>query len=380
MTSGQQAVDRRELERWLDEAAELSRREAHAAAAAHYRKILDALSHHPAFMRAAVGNNLGLALMRDAQLPEAEDAFTASLALHETVAAFVNLGNARRRMGNKSGATQAYSRATDIDEGCAPAWFNLHATTYAQDAPRVAQQHLERALALRPDHFETRFYYAALLALHAESTGDGTRADDMLAALPEICAFMTTSLRYVQRASDDATRLFADTFDTLAFALSAARLEGEVVELGVRRGTTLRWFARRCDPDIVHGFDAFEGLPEDWGDQAAGLYTTHGELPEVPANVELHPGWFEHTLPPWAQRADSLLRLVHVDCDLYTSTHTALQALKGRLAPGTVLVFDEYLCNPGWEQEEHRALVELDWPYRYLGFSLFTKQAVVMLL
>jgi hypothetical protein len=183
----------------------------------------------------------------------------------------------------------------------------------------------------------------------------------------------------VEQKRTSATKLFADTFDTLRFAFAQAPGTGAVVELGVRRGTTIRLLAELAAPTRVHGFDAFEGLPETWGDQDKGLYTTGGELPEVPSNVALHRGWFVDTLPDFAATLTEPLRFLHVDCDLYSSTRDALKALAPHFGSGTVIVFDEYLCNPGWEDEEHRALAEADIPYDYLAFSLFTKQAAVVL-
>jgi tetratricopeptide (TPR) repeat protein len=317
-----------------------------------------------------VRNNLGLALMRDGRLEESAAMLEEAVAEEPSSAAFVNLGNARRHLGDKTAALAAYRRALELDPDAAPALFNMHAVLYDEAHPEGAMDVLERALTLRPDHFDTRFYLGALRKLHR---GDGGLVD----ALPEVCDFLVTSLRYVEEVRREDTKLFADTFDTLRFALSEAPDGGAVVELGVRRGTTLRFLAELAAPSEIHGFDAFEGLPQAWGGQPAGLYTTGGELPDVPPNATIHPGWFAETVPAFAQRGDAL-RLVHVDCDIYASTRDALGALRTQLVPGTVVVFDEYLCNPGWEREEHRAWSELGLRYDYLAFSLFTKQAVVV--
>lgn len=355
-----------EIERLVDAAQEATRRGAHVEAVAHYRALVQLAPH------AACFNNLGLALTRDGRLDEACAALAEAIALEPSAAAFVNLGNAQRRRGHKDEALAAYRNAVNVDADFAPAWFNMHAALYRQADPRPAMAALERALALRPEHFDTRFYLGALRCLH------GLDGDGLVNALPEVCAFLVASLRYVEQAITPETRLFADTFDTLRCALASAPAEGAVVELGVRRGTTLRFLSELAAPAAVHGFDAFEGLPQMWGDQPAGLYSTGGELPEVAANTTLHPGWFAETLPDFARDAPAL-RLVHVDCDLYRSTRDALDVLRPLLRPGTVIVFDEYLCNPGWESEEHRAFAELALPYRYIAFSLFTKQAAVVI-
>lgn len=322
---------------------------------------------------AAVHNNLGLVLARDGQLDAAVRAFRAALEDGDSAAVLVNLGNALRRGGDKASALAAYQRAIELDPACAPAHYNLHAALYDASRPDAAIATLERALALRPDHLDTRFYLGALRALHESPEDDG------LDALPDACTFLVESLRYVEGHKTRETALFADTFDTLRFALGRAPRAGAVIELGVRRGTTLRFLAS-LSPPPVYGFDTFEGLPEAWGDQPAGLYTTQGELPEVPDHVTLVRGAFADTLPHFAAQLDTPVRLLHVDCDLYASTRDALTVLAPHLGRGTIIVFDEYLCNPGWQDEERRAFLELGVPYDYLAFSLFTKQAVVRLI
>lgn len=52
------------------------------------------------------------------------------------------------------------------------------------------------------------------------------------------------------------------------------------------------------------------------------------------------------------------VRLAHVDCDLYSSTRTVLAGLADRFVPGSVLVFDDLLGYPGFEQHELRAFEE----------------------
>ncbi len=357
--------------RRLCEAAEAASRDGDLGRAiACYRELAE-LVPSPAVL-----NNLGLVLARDGQLEAAVAVFGCALAAERptSAAVFVNLGNALRRLGRRAEAVAAYEQAIAVEPTSAAAHFNAHAALYDAAAPERALTALERASSLRPHHADTRFYLGALRRLHG-------RDDPTLEAeLPPECEFLVSSLRHAQAHRVAATRLFADTFELLRFALSCAPPEGLLLELGVRRGTTVRFLASACPEGSVHGFDSFEGLPSAWGDQPAGLYSTRGELPEVPDNVTLHPGWFADTLPSFVASLEEPVRFVHVDCDLYASTRAALAPLKPHLCRGAVLVFDEYLCNPGWEQEEHRALLELDLPFTYLAFSLFTKQAAVRLL
>jgi hypothetical protein len=165
-----------------------------------------------------------------------------------------------------------------------------------------------------------------------------------------------------------------DRLDLLKFALSRAPAEGLVLEFGVEKGASLRHLAglRRGQ---VHGFDSFEGLPGDWSGtkEGAGAFSLKGKLPKVPANAVLHVGWFDKTLPEFLAADPADCALVHVDCDIYTSTVTIFEQLRGRIKPGTVIVFDEYFNYPGWRAHEYKAFQEFiaasGLAYRYLGFA-----------
>jgi len=49
---------------------------------------------------------------------------------------------------------------------------------------------------------------------------------------------------------------------------------------------------------------------------------------------------------------------LHLDADLYSSTKTVLDLIGPRLVTGSVVLFDEYFSNPGWQDGEHRAWLE----------------------
>jgi hypothetical protein len=165
-----------------------------------------------------------------------------------------------------------------------------------------------------------------------------------------------------------------DRLDLLKFALSRAPADGLVVEFGVEKGSSLRHLASLTTRN-VHGFDSFEGLPGDWSGtkEAAGAFNLRGKLPQVPANAKLHVGWFDATLPPFLAAEAGNCALIHVDCDIYSSTVTIFEQLRSRIGPGTVIVFDEYFNYPGWRQHEYKAFQEFiaasGLHYSYLGFA-----------
>ncbi len=165
-----------------------------------------------------------------------------------------------------------------------------------------------------------------------------------------------------------------DRLDLLGFALSRAPAEGLVLEFGVERGASLRHLAA-LTPGTVHGFDSFQGLPQDWSGtkEVRGAFSRRGRLPRVPANARLHVGWFEATLPAFLASTPAPCALIHVDCDIYESTATLFAHLAERIRPGTVIVFDEYFNYPGWRQHEYKAFQEFiagsGLRYRYLAFA-----------
>lgn len=142
-----------------------------------------------------------------------------------------------------------------------------------------------------------------------------------------------------------------------------------ICEFGVHEGESVAHLGKMLaagheapgTPSEMHGFDSFEGLPDDWFlGRKAGRFSLQGALPSVPANVRLHKGWFSDTLPGFLATHRGPAALLHLDADLYSSTKTVLEAFTqaGRFRPGTMLVFDEFYNYPGWQEHEFKAFTE----------------------
>lgn len=145
-----------------------------------------------------------------------------------------------------------------------------------------------------------------------------------------------------------------------------------VMEFGVATGRTLNHFARLLPHKYIHGFDSFEGLPEDWTSRMPRGFFKRNNWPKVAWNCHLYVGWFNQTIPTWKLRfVDTPILLLHVDCDLYSSTKTVLTELRKNIVPGTVIIFDEYMNYPGWQNDEFRAWKEFvsenNINYEYIG-------------
>jgi O-methyltransferase len=143
-------------------------------------------------------------------------------------------------------------------------------------------------------------------------------------------------------------------------------LQGDIAECGCFRGLSSHLLLarlKRADPAFTgagyHVFDSFEGLsdpsPADAvsGDNpaaervrrmckrgwfAAPLDVVKRGLAEFPG-VEYHPGWIPQSFAGLPERR---YRFVHLDLDLHDPTLAALEYFFPRLAPGAVVVCDDY--------------------------------------
>jgi hypothetical protein len=159
---------------------------------------------------------------------------------------------------------------------------------------------------------------------------------------------------------------------------------GMVAEFGVATGRTINHFARWLPQHTIHGFDSFAGLPENWTSRMPKGFFSRNSAPSVRNNVILHTGWFNDTLPPFVEQHRKPLALLHIDCDLYSSTVTILNNLVDRIVPGTIIVFDEYFNYPGWQQDEFRAwqehTIRSGCQYEYIGYVSRHQQVAIRIL
>lgn len=155
-------------------------------------------------------------------------------------------------------------------------------------------------------------------------------------------------------------------------------VDGEVAEFGTGLGMSAFSIAKalgmyhqvyaerlRNAPKKLYLFDSFEGLPQaldpvdaespavKTGRWTTGAYNglTVEELTELcataydRAHLKVVPGWFSKTLrqiPPATRFA-----MVHLDCDLYSSTAGVLDYLftQRLVADGCAIFFDDWNCN-----------------------------------
>lgn len=159
-------------------------------------------------------------------------------------------------------------------------------------------------------------------------------------------------------------------------------LPGDIVELGVYRGTTLMQWANFLEArnigdrtKRVIGFDNFsgfrsldpeDGLPEpisgkvEGGFDSSDLEEQLEELIKIFDNdrfisekqrIYLIKGDIEHTVPNFIKEHTGLrISLLHFDCDMYSPTMIGLENFWDKVVIGGIVIFDEYGIEP-WAGE-----------------------------
>lgn len=161
---------------------------------------------------------------------------------------------------------------------------------------------------------------------------------------------------------------------------------GLFLEFGVYKGASINRLAGLRPSATFYGFDTFTGLPEAWTLGAKKrAFDVGGWLPPVRKNVRLIKGLFEDTLKSFvAEHHASKISFMHVDCDLYSATRTILRETRGLLMAGTIIVFDELINYPDWQNGEYKAFMEFTSEtgvsYEFIGYVRGGSQVAVKIL
>ena len=184
------------------------------------------------------------------------------------------------------------------------------------------------------------------------------------------------TINYIKNKIDLSTViLFSNKLQHLLYCAKKAPGTGLFIECGVFRGTTINFLAENFPDKQIHGFDSFEGLPDDWSGTGGkkGTFDLKGVLPEVRANVNLHKGLFNPVLNDFLINSNEKIAFLHVDCDLYQSTVDIFSFVKKYIQCGTIIVFDEMFNYPNWQNHEFKAFQEFitssGFSYKYIAIN-----------
>jgi hypothetical protein len=189
-----------------------------------------------------------------------------------------------------------------------------------------------------------------------------------------------TSADYIEENISKAM-LFDSKERLWDFALSKIMLDGLCVEFGVFSGQSINYFSNKIPHKLFFGFDNFEGIREDWTgtSMGKGTFNLDGIPPKVNSNVTLVKGWFDESLPNFLKVHNENFAFLHFDADTYEATVLVLNLIGERIIKGTIVIFDEYLGFPNWQNGEYLAwkqFVEIHkLNYEYLAFA--RKQTVI---
>jgi hypothetical protein len=162
--------------------------------------------------------------------------------------------------------------------------------------------------------------------------------------------------------------------------------DGLFIEFGYYNGDSASRLApsanARSSRPTYYAFDAFQGLRDAWSSVGAsnGAFDLHGHIPAAPPGVDLVTGWVEDTLDDWLESHAGRVAFCHFDLDVYPPTRYAIERIRPRLTPGSVILFDELHGYPGWREHEFRALNEVLDPSEYEFVALGPEQALIRML
>lgn len=182
------------------------------------------------------------------------------------------------------------------------------------------------------------------------------------------------------------TTIFPDDrrhyFDMTFREIKDRKLTGDYLEFGVFQGSSFILAASLAEKHSLQAmrffaFDSFEGLPENEGklfrkgdyccpeDRFIRMIKKAGVAVQKVIAVK---GWYKQSLTSETKRKYQLnaAAVVHVDCDLYSSTVDLLAFLKDLVQPGTIIIFNDWHAFRNHEKPEdfgeERAFNE--WPLR----------------
>jgi tetratricopeptide (TPR) repeat protein len=318
-------------------------------------------------------NNMGLILQEQGKLDEAVEAYNKALTIKpDYVEAYYNMGNALQDQSKLEETIEAYNNALALKPDYADVFFNLSGTATNISA---AKNWIEQCLKADPDHSKAKLTLSALQFYE----GDESEFNALMQSSSKDHPYMRSFAWAF--GLPELPELFFHRWALFDRIVKLSKKARPFYEYGVWRGEAFQYLIKTFKKG--YGFDTFEGIPEDWHDKKAGTYSSEGNIPQIEGG-EFIVGKFEDTLPGFFSEPRPMASIINFDADLYSSTICALNFSKPVIDKHTILIFDEFIINGNWEQDEYKALNEFclnnNFTYEVLAISFFTQQAAVRLI
>ena len=157
-----------------------------------------------------------------------------------------------------------------------------------------------------------------------------------------------------------------EAYQLYSCAANAARVPGDMAEVGVFRGGSARLICEAKRDKTLFLFDTFEGLPDvqssdgrfEKGQYKASLEEVTKYLNGYPG-VSTYKGLFPATSEPVR---DKRFCFVHLDVDIYSCTRAGLEFFYPRMSPGGVILIHDYLWGEGVRKAVHEFIADKPGP------------------
>jgi tetratricopeptide (TPR) repeat protein len=341
----------------------------------HYDISVDLMSKNPTnnsykHYMPNIHNNLGVALKAIGFLDRAEFNLKKAIEYDPTSSSvYNNYGNLQSDRANLKSAQECFLKAIDLDPTNFKAYWNLHSTVDKFDH---AKSIIELCLEQAPNYSEAIFMLSGLNAF----SGNPTHFKKLMETEYRVHPLLT-SIEWIL-SLPKMPEIYFNRWAVMDRVIQLCDTKRPFYEYGVWMGDSFKYIMKSFDKGF--GFDTFDGLPETWGPVPKGTYSSFGAIPNVPGG-QFIVGRFEDTLPQFFMIPRPKASLINLDADLYSSTLCALLHSLPIIDSKTVLIFDEFIVNKNWENDEYKALNEFckmkGLSYEVLALSLFSKQVAV---
>jgi tetratricopeptide (TPR) repeat protein len=317
-------------------------------------------------------NNLGIIFKESGVHQKAKGCFEKAIKINPNYAeAYNNLGVIFQELGEFQKEKDCFEKAIEIDPNYKNAYWNLHGLSKNIDGALLTLKKLNK---IDINFTEAKIMIAALEGFK----GNFTMFDDILSS-SDSNHQISRSVKWVF-SLPKLPNIFFNRWLFFDAVIKLANNSRPFYEFGVWNGDSFKYLIKTFKKGF--GFDTFSGLPEDWHSQKKGNYSSFGSIPKIEGG-EFIVGKFEDTLPDFFLEERPMASLINFDADLYSSTLCALNYSNQVIDEKTILVFDEFIMNGKWEEDEFKALNEfcdnLGYSYEVLAVSFFTKQVAVRL-